>query len=87
MDLPVGWGGNGSFDPNTFQAQLPDGVSFADVMADVDEIAFTTLLPDFFFTNDDYDMTIDNITITTTPAPSALALIGFGGLVGTRRRR
>ncbi len=86
-DLPMGWDGNGSFDPDTFAAQLPDGVSFADVLSGVDEIAITTFLPDFFFTNDDYDLTIDNISITTTPAPSALALIGLSGLVGTRRRR
>ena len=85
--LPTGWGGTGSFDPDTFASSLPDGVSYADVLSGVDEIAFSTLLPDFFFTNDDYDMTIDNITITTTPAPSALALIGLSGLVGTRRRR
>jgi hypothetical protein len=57
------------------------------VLGGVDEIAFSTLLPDFFFTNDDYDMTLDNITISTVPAPSALALIGLSGLVGTRRRR
>lgn len=86
-DLPVGWGGNGSFDPDTFAAQLPDGVTFADVLADVDEMAFSTFLPDFFFTNDDYDMTIDNITISTVQAPSALALLCLGGMVGTRRRR
>lgn len=86
-DLPMGWGGNGSFDPMTFQAQLPDGVTFADILANVDEIAITTLLPDFFFTNDDYDMTLDNISISTVPAPTSLALIAFGGLVGSRRRR
>lgn len=86
-DLPAGWGGNGSYDPNTFEAMLPDGVTFSDILANVDEIAFSTFLPDFFFTNDDYDMTIDNVTISTIPAPSAIALLGVGGLVGTRRRR
>jgi len=86
-DLPSGWGGTGSFDPVTFESTLPTGVSFADVLSGVDEIAFSTLLPDFFFTNDDYDMTLDNITISTVPAPASLALIGLGGLVGTRRRR
>ncbi len=86
-DLPVGWGGFGAEDPNTFEPILPDGVTFADVMGDVDEIAITTILPGYFFTFDDYDVTLDNITIATTPAPSALALIGLGGLVGTRRRR
>ena len=31
------------------------------------------------------DFDLDNVSIT--PAPGALAMIGFGGLVGTRRRR
>jgi len=86
-NLPAGWGGDGAFDPNTFEPVLPDGVTFADVLAGVDEIAITTLLPGFFFTNDDYDMTLDNITISTVPSPTTLALIGLGGMVGTRRRR
>jgi len=85
--LPAGWGGNGSFDPDTFAAQLPDGVTFADVLADVDEMAFSTLLPDFFFSFDDYDMTLDNITVTTTPTPGAAMLLGVAGIAGTRRRR
>ncbi len=87
-DLPMGWGGFGAEDPNTFEPMLPDGVTFADVMADVDEISINTILPGYFFTFDDYDVTLDNISITrTVPAPSALALIGLGGIVGTRRRR
>jgi hypothetical protein len=86
-DLPAGWGGNGSFHPDTFGAQLPDGVTFADILANVDEIAISTFLPDFFFTNDDYDMTLDNISISTVPAPTSFALIALGGMVGTRRRR
>lgn len=30
---------------------------------------------------------LDNLTINTVPAPSALALLGAGGLLGARRRR
>jgi hypothetical protein len=86
-DLPAGWGGFGSEDPMTFEPTLPDGVTFADVLSGVDTISINTILPGFFFTFDDYDVTLDNITITKTPAPSALALLGLGGLVGTRRRR
>ncbi|MCA9275137.1 MAG: hypothetical protein KDA29_03845 [Phycisphaerales bacterium] len=88
-DLPIGWGGfGGPEDPDTFEPQLPPGVTFADLLSDVDEIAITTILPGYFFTFDDYDVTLDNISITrTVPAPSALALIGLSGLVGTRRRR
>ncbi len=88
-ELPAGWGGfGGPEDPVTFEPQLPAGVTFADIMGDVDEIAFTTILPGYFFTFDDYDVTLDNISITrVVPAPAALALLGMGGLVGTRRRR
>ncbi len=88
-ELPIGWGGNGSFDPDTFEPALPRGVTVADILANVDEVAFSTFLPGYFFTADQYDMTLDNITISTftVPAPSTLALIGFSGLVGTRRRR
>ena len=62
-------------------------MTFADVLANVDEIAFTTLQPGFFFTFDDYDVTLDNISITATPTPGALALLGLSGIAGTRRRR
>ncbi|MDX9912768.1 MAG: hypothetical protein RBS39_13150 [Phycisphaerales bacterium] len=85
--LPAGWGGYGSYDPVTFETALPAGVTFADVLAGVDTIAISTLLPDYFFTNDSYDLTVDNITITAVPAPGASALLVLGGLVGTRRRR
>lgn len=85
--LPAGWGGYGAEDPMTFEPILPDGVTFADVLADVDEIAFTTLQPGFFFSFDDYDVTLDNISVTTTPTPGALALLGLSGIAGTRRRR
>lgn len=87
-DLPVGWGGYGDEDPNTFEPTLPAGVTFADVLSGVDEIAFTTLQPGFFFGFTDHTIGIDNISITrVVPAPAALALLGMGGLVGTRRRR
>ena len=87
MTLPAGWGGYGAEDPMTFEPTLPDGVTYADIMANVDEMAISTILPGFFFSFDDYDVTLDNITISTVPAPASLALITFGGLVGTRRRR
>lgn len=87
-DLPMGWGGYGAEDPDTFEPTLPDGVTFADVLSGVDEIAFTTLQPGFFFSFTDHTIGIDNISITrTVPTPSALALLGLSGLVGTRRRR
>jgi hypothetical protein len=87
-DLPFGWGGYGDEDPNTFEPILPEGVTFSDVLSGIDEIAFTTLQPGFGFLSADHRIGVDNISITrTVPAPSALALIGMSGLVGTRRRR
>ncbi len=88
IDLPSGWGGYGAEDPMTFEPTLPDGVSFSDVLSGVDEIAFTTFQPGFFFGFADHTIGIDNLSITrTVPAPSALAMLAFGGMVGTRRRR
>lgn len=86
-DLPAGWGGYGAEDPNTFEPTLPAGVSFADVLSGVDEIAFTTLRPGFSFGFTDHVVGIDNITISRVPAPSAAVLLGLGGLLGSRRRR
>jgi hypothetical protein len=87
ISLPTGWGGTGDEDPNTFEPILPDGRTFESVVSSVDELAFTTFVPGFFFGFTNFDMQVDNIAIRTVPAPSALALIGLGGLVGTRRRR
>ena len=88
VDLPNGWGGTGAEDPDTFEPTLPEGVAFSDVLSGVDEIVFTTLQPGFFFSFTDHTIGIDNLSITrTVPAPSALALVGLGGFVGTRRRR
>ncbi|MDF1809635.1 MAG: PEP-CTERM sorting domain-containing protein [Phycisphaerales bacterium] len=85
--LPGGWGGTGDEDPNTFEPILPVGRTFDSVISSVDEIAFTTFVPGFFFGFTNMDLQVDNISISTVPAPSSLALIGLGGIVGTRRRR
>jgi len=86
--LPAGWGGSGAEDPTTFEPMLPTGVTFADVLADVDEISFSTYVPGFFYGFTDFDIRVDNIRIETTPipAPGALALLGIASLRGRRRR-
>lgn len=84
--LPPGWGGTGAFAPNGAPA-LPENVTFADVLSGVDEIVFTTLEPGFFFTEDEYDVTIDNITISTIPSPGTAVLLSTGGILAARRRR
>lgn len=85
--LPAGWGGFGDEDPTTFEPILPADRTFTSVLQSVDSVHFTTFVPGFFFGFTNFDIQVDNITIRTIPAPSALALLAAGGLVGTRRRR
>ncbi len=92
--LPAGWGGYGDEDALA-NPILPDGVTFTDVLAGVDEIAFTTLQPGFFFGFTDFDVVVDNITISypdgdpwtdlgggTVGANGPDTLAGTGTLVG-----
>ncbi len=89
-DLPPGWGGYGDEDPITFAPILPADRTFADVLAGVDEIVFTTLTPGFFFAFTDYDVAIDNPTLSFAPIPEpGTALVGamLGSLLLRRRQR
>ena len=63
--LPDGWRGFGAEDPVTFEPILPPGVTFADILAGVDQVVYTTLEPGFFFGFTDHEIAIDNITVTT----------------------
>ena len=62
LDLPMGWGGFGAEDAQG-SPMLPADRTFADVLAGIDEIAFTTLEPGFFFGFTDFDLRLDNISI------------------------
>lgn len=86
--LPAGWGGYGSEDPVTFEPVLPAGVTFADILGGFDEIAFSTFEPGWFFGFTDFDIQIDNISITTTPlpAPGAATVLAGAALIAARRR-
>jgi len=85
--LPEGWGGFGAEAPDGSDV-LPDGVTFADVLSGVDQFAFSTLEPGFFFPSEQFDVTLDNITISTVvPAPGSSALLAAGGVFALRRRR
>ena len=83
--LPTGWIGFGDEDPNTFEPILPDGATFASVLASVDEFRITGAVPGFFFTNAFWDVQIDNITVSV-PAPASGVLLA-AGLLAIRRRR
>lgn len=60
--LPIGWGGTGSG-----ALSLPPGRTFADVLASVDEVAFSTLVPGNFYGWTNYDVAVDNIAIMIKP--------------------
>lgn len=84
--LPSGWGGYG----NTIdEPSLPPGRSFADVLAGVDEITFTTFVPGYFYGWTAYDVAVDNISISPVPEPANAAMLlgGLGVLAALRRRR
>lgn len=63
--LPAGWRGAGADDPVTFEPILPPGVTFAQILAGVDEVAYTTLEPGFGFPSILHDLLIDSVTVTT----------------------
>lgn len=85
--LPTGWGGYGSPD-DLYGPSLPAGRTFADVLAGVDELVFTTLEPGRYYKHADFDIAVDNISISAVPEPSSYAmLLGGIGLMGWMRRR
>lgn len=85
-NLPDGWGGFGDETP-LGDPILPADRTFTSVLQSVTSIHFTTFVPGYSFGFTNFDMQVDNISIRAVPAPSALALLAAGGLVGTRRRR
>lgn len=87
VTLPAGWGGTGYEDPETFELRLPDGVTYADVLASVDEVRLTTFVPGYFYGFNFWEVGFDNIRINRVPAPASLAMLGAAGLLGARRRR
>lgn len=83
--LPAGWIGFGDEDANTFEPILPAGATFASVLAGVDEFRITGAVPGFFFGHANWDVQIDNISVTV-PEPASLMLLSLGLLGVTRRR-
>ena len=79
-DLPPGWNGYGYEDPVTFEPTLPPGRTFESVLASVDEIAFSTFVPGFFFGFTNFELQIDNITLTPAGNECAADVNGDGAV-------
>jgi hypothetical protein len=85
--LPAGWGGYGSSD-DAGGPKLPDGRSFADILSSVDEVVFGTYVPGYMYGFTNFDVAVDNISISAVPEPSTYAmLLGGLGLIGWASRR
>jgi hypothetical protein len=90
IGLPSGWGGYGAEDAvgNPF---LPADRSFASVLGGVDEVVFTTYKPGFMYGFTDFDVSVDNISVSAVPEPAEYAMLGAGlmlmGAVARRRRQ
>jgi hypothetical protein len=86
--LPSGWGGYGG--PDGSGPTLPAGRTFASVLASVDEVVFTTLQPGYAYGFANFDVAIDNVSVSAVPEPSTYGMMAGGlALVGwlARRRR
>ncbi len=89
--IPAGWNGAGWEDPMTFEPILPPGATWANVLSGIDRIEFTTFVPGFFFGFTHFDVSIDNVSITSIDPVNAWsdqgnALAGVNGdpaLAGT----
>ncbi len=86
--LPAGWGGYGAEDASG-NPLLPADRSFASVLAGVDEIVYTTYVPGMMYGFTDYDIAVDNISVSAVPEPSesAMLLLGLAGIGLVARRR
>jgi hypothetical protein len=82
--LPPGWSGYGA-ETGLGEPILPADRTFTSVLAGIDEIAFSTLEPGWFFIEAVFDLQLDNISITTGAAcPGDFdgdGAIGFGDLL------
>lgn len=85
--MPAGWGGTGDEDPQA-NPRLPANRTFASVLAGVDEISFTTFQPGFFYGFTNFNVQVDNPTLTVVPTPSAcVVLLSSLGIAASRRQR
>ncbi|MCC6426126.1 MAG: EF-hand domain-containing protein [Phycisphaerales bacterium] len=62
-ELPPGWGGTGAEDPDTFEPILPPGRTFANVLASIDDVRFTTFVPGSFYSSSFWEVGFDDVHI------------------------
>lgn len=86
--LPAGWGGYGAED-STGTPSLPSNRTFASILAGVDEIAFTTYVPGHMYGFTDFDVAVDNISVSPVPEPAqgVMLMAGLAGMAALARRR
>lgn len=80
--LPAGWGGTGA-ESALGEPMLPVGRTFASVMASVDQVVFTTMVPGFFYAASDFDCRADNIKIEPIGSTACAADLDDGTGTGT----
>lgn len=80
--LPTGWVGGSYNDPEHFNP----GVTWASLMADVDQIQFWGLSPGEFGIFQNWQVGYDNIRINAVPEPATLAILGLGAALIRKRK-
>jgi len=78
--LPPGWGGTGDEDPVTFEPILPPDRTFASVLANVEEIRFTTFEPGWFYGFTNFQLRFDNPSVRAigASAPPSYTIVDLG---------
>jgi hypothetical protein len=81
--VPAGWSGGHAGDPENFRP----GVTWNDVITNVDVVEFWWLHPAFFAIFQQWDVGVDNVRVTVPEPSSALVALGSVALVSVSRRR
>lgn len=80
--LPAGWGGTGA-ESEFGEPMMPAGRTFASVLASVDQVVFSTMVPGFFYASSDFECRADNIRIEPLVGETCPADLDNGTGTGT----